>query len=59
MDHHEKHHQDHIKEREHEKAERAQHEREEEKGLRKIHPAWFVVLGVVLIVLVIVLWTSL
>jgi type VI protein secretion system component VasF len=56
MDHHEKHHQHHEKERE----ERIKHEKESErrgeKLPRRIHPAWFVALGCVLIVLVVLTW---
>jgi hypothetical protein len=56
MDHREQHHQRHIKGREHVKAERAGHEHQQEKGLRKIHPVWFVVTGVVLTALALVVW---
>jgi hypothetical protein len=59
MDHKEQHHLHHQKEREHEKREHKAHEHEQEKktGLSSIHPAWFVGLGTVLIVLIVVLWT--
>jgi hypothetical protein len=57
MDHHEQHHLHHQKEREHEKKERKEHEHEQEKKLRSIHPAWFVALGIVLILLVVLVWT--
>jgi fatty acid desaturase len=56
MDHHAQHHQHHEKERE----EKIKHEKErehfEEKQVRTMHPAWFVVLGVVLIGMVIATW---
>jgi hypothetical protein len=56
MDHHEQHHQHHEKERE----ERIKHEKERErKGEqlpRKIHPAWFAVLGIMFIVLIVLVW---
>ena len=57
MDHQEERHLHHRKEREHEKELEKRHEHEAEKKLRVIHPAWFLVLGVVLIFLVIVAWT--
>jgi len=57
MDHHEQHHQHH----EHERQARIRYEKERERASarlpRKIHPAWFLVLGIVLIVLVILTWT--
>ncbi len=59
MDHQEQHHQHHRKEREHEKEERKEHERAEERQPRAIHPAWFVVLGVMFIGLVVFVWTVL
>jgi len=55
MDHHEQHHQHHEKERQ----ERIRHEKEWERSgekLRKLHPAWFVVLGTVLVGLVVLTW---
>jgi hypothetical protein len=59
MDHREQHHQDHEKER----AERIKHEKErerrEEKRPRKIHPAWFAVVGVGLILVAVMIWTFL
>lgn len=59
MDHKEQHHQHHQKEREQEKKEHKAHEQEQEKkgGLSSIHPAWFVGLGTVLIVVVVLLWS--
>jgi len=59
LDHHEKHHQHHEKEREERIAHEREHERTEEKLPRRIHPAWFLALGVVLIALVITIWTVL
>jgi type VI protein secretion system component VasF len=56
MDHHEQHHQHH----QHEREERIKHEKERErvseKQVRRIHPTWFVVLGTVLVLLVILTW---
>jgi hypothetical protein len=57
MDHKDQHHQHHEKEREHEKKVHKAHEQAEEKqGGLPIHPAWFVGLGVVLILLVVGVW---
>jgi len=53
MDHHEHHRQ----EREHKKEERKEHEHEQEKQVRKIHPTWFVVVGIILIAGVVLVWT--
>jgi hypothetical protein len=57
MDHKEKHHQEHRKEREHEKQHEKQEERREDKQVRVIHPIWFVVLGSVLLLIVVAVWT--
>lgn len=57
MDQHEKHHQHHEKEREHEKQEKKRHEHEEEQKPRVIHPGWFLAVGIVLIILVVLVWT--
>lgn len=57
MDHHEQHHQHHQKEREKHLEHEKELEREEEQQVRTIHPAWFVVLGVVLIGLIVLFWT--
>jgi hypothetical protein len=59
MDHKEQHEFHHKKEREHEKHREQEAEREEAKRLRVIHPAWFVVLGIALILSVVLLWTFL
>jgi hypothetical protein len=58
MDHQEQHHQHHRKEREHAKEKRKEHEHEQEQqtGLRAIHPAWFVAVGVVFIALIVLVW---
>jgi hypothetical protein len=59
MDHHQQHHQHHEKER-HERIKRQEErEREEEKLPRRIHPAWFVALGVLLIAAAILAWSFL
>jgi hypothetical protein len=59
MDHKEQHHLHHEKEREHKKKEHEAYERAQEKktGLSSIHPAWFVGLGIVLVMSVVLLWT--
>ena len=44
-------------EREYKKDERKQYELPQERQIRTIHPAWFVMLGVVLVVSVVMLWT--
>jgi hypothetical protein len=59
MDHSERHHQQHQKEREHEKQEHKARERESEKSALPFHPAWFVAVGVVAVVLVLCVWTFL
>jgi hypothetical protein len=56
MDHHEQHHQHHRKEREEEKRHEHERERLEEKKLRVIHPLWFLVLGIVLLVAAVLTW---
>jgi hypothetical protein len=59
MDQHEEHQQHHQKEREHKKDERKLHEHEQERQVRTIHPAWFLIIGVALIAIVVVFWMSL
>jgi hypothetical protein len=56
MDHHEQRHQHHEKEREERIRREEQDERRAENLPRKIHPAWFVVLGTVLLALVVLTW---
>jgi hypothetical protein len=56
MDHRERHHQHHEKEREERIEHEKERERREERLPRKIHPAWFLVLGTVLVGLVILTW---
>jgi hypothetical protein len=56
MDHHEQHHQHHQHERHEKKEAQKRHEHEEEKQLRAIHPAWFVVVGVILLAGVLAVW---
>ena len=59
MDHKEQHHEKHRHEREEKKKERKEHEHQEEKhsGGLPFHPAWFAVVGVVLVVAAILIWT--
>jgi hypothetical protein len=58
MDHQEQHHEHHRKERGHEKHERKLDEHREEASLGStIHPFWFIAVGAVLIVAVVLVWT--
>jgi hypothetical protein len=57
MDRQHEHEKNHQQEREHKKDERKQREHVQERQVRTIHPAWFVMLGVVLIVSAVMLWT--
>jgi hypothetical protein len=57
MDHHQQHEMHQKKEREQEKKHEKEHDREEEQQVRKIHPAWFVAIGVAFIVLIVLVWT--
>jgi hypothetical protein len=56
MDHQAQHHEHHQKEREAKIKHEKEWERREENEIRKMHPAWFVVLGIFLIGLVILTW---
>jgi hypothetical protein len=56
MNHHEQHHQHHEKERERRIEHEKERERHSDRLPRKIHPAWFLVLGTVLLGLVILTW---
>jgi hypothetical protein len=57
MDHRQQHHEHHRKEREHEKREQKAYEMQQEKNLLPFHTKWLVVLGIVLIVAAILVWT--
>jgi hypothetical protein len=57
MDRKEQHHLKHVKEREHEKKEHHKHEREAEKTWLPFHPAWLCVLGAVLVLAAMLIWT--
>jgi hypothetical protein len=57
MDHHQQHEMHHKKERELEKKHEKEHDRQEDRQVRKIHPVWFVVTGVVFIILIVLVWT--
>ena len=57
MTHQEEHHQHHRKEREEKKEEQKQHEHENERRLRSLHPAWYLVLGVVVTMIATLIWT--
>jgi hypothetical protein len=58
MDHKEQHHQRHEKEREHEKKEHRKHE-QQGKNLLPFHPSWLFVVGAVLALVAVLLWTLL
>jgi hypothetical protein len=58
MDHKEQHHEHHRHEREQEKKEAHSHQAET-GGLRGVYPRWFLVAGVVLVIVAVVLWTVL
>jgi hypothetical protein len=57
VDHKERHHLHHEKEREEKKREHAAHEREQEKKGLPIHPGWLLGLGIVLTLLAVLVWT--
>jgi hypothetical protein len=57
MDHKEQHHQHHEKVREQHKKEKKEHEHQQEKSALPFHPAWLLVLGLVLVVTAILVWT--
>lgn len=57
MDHKEQHHEHHRKEREQLKHDHKVHEHQGEEKLRTIHPKWFLVGGVILIVVAVLSWT--
>ena len=57
MDHKDQHRQHHQKEREEKKKEQKEYERAREKGALPFHPAWLVVVGIVLTGLAILVWT--
>jgi hypothetical protein len=57
VDHKEQHHEHHRKEREHEKKLRAEHEHQEERQPRSLHPGWYLVAAVVLVLVAVMIWT--
>ncbi len=59
MNHHERHHLEHVKEREREYKERLQYERDADKHQLPIHPVWLFVIGTVLVLLAVLVWTLL
>ena len=56
MDHKEQHHEHHLKEREREKKSWKEHLREMTGKRHGIHPAWYIVVGVVLIGTAVLVW---
>jgi cytoskeletal protein RodZ len=59
VDHKQRHHEHHQKEREHEKAVRKEREREAGGKKHWFHPAWYLVVGAVLILIAVIVWTFL
>jgi hypothetical protein len=59
MDHKQQHHEHHVKEREHEKRGWKERIRELAGKRHGIHPAWYVVVGVVLVGAAVFVWTFL
>jgi membrane protein YqaA with SNARE-associated domain len=57
MDHHERHHQQKEKEHEQKAHERKLHEQAAERGPRSLHPAWYIVMGVVVCMVAALTWT--
>jgi hypothetical protein len=57
VDHQQRHHEHHEKEREHEKKVHKALEREAGGKRRPFHPAWYLVVGAVLILAAILVWT--
>jgi hypothetical protein len=57
MDHHEQHHLHHEKEREHRKKIQKEHERQQEKNMLPIHPLWLLVIGIVLVLVAVLIWS--
>ncbi len=57
MDHKQQHHEHHQKEREHEQREWKEHNREFSGKRHGIHPAWYVVVGVLLVGAAVLVWT--
>ena len=57
MDHHEQHHEHHKKEREEEQKAHKAYERQHEKTALPFHPGWLVVIGFVLVLAAVLLWT--
>jgi hypothetical protein len=57
MDHKQQHHEHHVKEREHEKRGWKERIRELSGKRHGIHPAWYVVVGVVVIGAAVLVWT--
>ncbi len=57
MDHKEQHHLKHQKDRDRKKKEHQAHEREAGKKRLPFHPGWLVVVGVVLTLAAVLVWT--
>ena len=57
MDHKEQHHEHHRHEREERKKEQHEYELRQEKSALPFHPAWLAVLGVVLVLVAVAIWS--
>jgi hypothetical protein len=57
MDHHEKHHEQHKKQREHEDRLKKEREHHQEALPRRIRHVWLFAIGVVLVILIVLIWT--
>jgi hypothetical protein len=57
MDHQQQHHEHHQKERAHEQAVWKERNREVSGKRHAIHPAWYIVIGVVFIGAAVLIWT--
>lgn len=59
MDHKEQHHQKHEKERELQKKEHKRHEGQRGSNPFPFHPAWFLPVGIVLVLVAVAIWSLL
>lgn len=57
MDHKEQHHEHHRKEREEQKREQKEYERRHEQDRWPFHPAWLVLVGAVLVLVALAIWS--
>ncbi len=57
MDHQDQHHEKHRHEREEKKKEQKEHEHQDDKSSLPFHPAWLVVVGIILVGAALLVWT--